>query len=222
MIMTEVNSPSENLDQYVSCDELEPCEDADHCIRGCTGDCCKAYDVLCSIHDIKRIHECIPSLDVTKYVSFFPSDPEYEDDPRIMLENKEYCIGLSQSKALEACIFQTPVGLCGIHEISPRVCQIYPFKIHDGKDLLYKPELVCNRLVPTRDPEKVKVQIKIQRHEMQEYQAIADAWNAVLPHREGKKFLKFAGIYDYPDDPDNDEHDIRYDWATGTVVGVKN
>ena len=110
-----MNPPPADSDPFVSSDELEPYEDADHCITACTGYCCAEYDVLCSIHDIKRIHECIPSLDVTRYVSFFPNDPDYEGYPLIMLENKEFCIGLSHAKAFGACVFQTHVGLCGIH-----------------------------------------------------------------------------------------------------------
>jgi Fe-S-cluster containining protein len=169
--------------------------DPSFCVRSCDGHCCREYAILITVQDAHRILKAIPALDVRKFVYFYLSDIEWGDEyPKIKIQGKEYCLGMLFIPTTEACVFQTHLGLCGIHTFSPLICRTFPFIFNDKEDIEYKNDIICKQLIPLADPIEAKALIIQRQQELKEYHKIVDQWNKKYSDKTMLEFLKFTGL----------------------------
>ncbi|MHA1733309.1 MAG: YkgJ family cysteine cluster protein [Promethearchaeota archaeon] len=183
-----------------------------YCITDCDGHCCRDYTVLITAQDAMRILDNIPGLDILKFICFYEGSVETLNYyPKIVIKGQEYCIGILTDPRTESCVFQTGLGMCGIHSFSPMVCQTYPFTLTEEGKISYIEGIYCKELFPPSDKDKVRSVIRQSWDEIKVYRRLVAEWNEKLSHRGTRKFLKFAGLWDYEGD-EGPEADIKFDW----------
>lgn len=193
-----------------------------YCVRSCDGHCCRDYTVLITAQDARRILDHIPGLSILDFICFYHGEVETLNYyPKIRIQGKEYCLGILTNEKTKSCVFQTGLGMCGIHDFSPMVCQTYPFTLDDEGTIAYIQGVYCQELFPPLDPEKTKAVIYQSWGEIKEYRKLVAEWNAKLAHRGTRKFLKFAGLMDYEEKDLPPEEDITFDWGRDDAAGKR-
>jgi Fe-S-cluster containining protein len=178
--------------------------DPAYCITHCDGPCCKHYAVVVSPYDIRRIMDSIPPLDINSYVTFHHGLGDDDANPFILIKGEKYYLGLQKSPETHACVFQTGVGICGIHTFSPMVCQNYPWALDSNMELSYLPKLLCNHRYPTDDPEATKAKIMASWDELDATKKMVADWNDQYGNDDeygAKEFLQFVNCWRDSDRP---------------------
>lgn len=181
------------------------------CITDCDGHCCRDYTVLITAQDAQRVLDNIPGMDILKFICFYEGSVETLNYyPKILIKGKEYCIGILTDPRTESCVFQMGLGMCGIHNFSPMVCQTYPFTLTEDDEITYIEGVFCKELFPPMDENRVRAVVHQSWDEIKIYRELVKEWNEKLSHRGTRKFLKFAGLWDYEEE--GDEADLKFDW----------
>ena len=155
------NSTVEDETQESKDETKEFCNDPAYCITHCDGPCCRTYGVLVTPKDVRRILDNIPPLDVTKFIAFYQGVDDRQDAyPKVLLKGEEYQLGILDSDLTGGCMFQTNLGICGIHTFTPMVCQTYPWVLDSNDDLVGADNILCNHQFPTGSPEETRAAIK--------------------------------------------------------------
>ncbi|GAB4305187.1 MAG: hypothetical protein Kow0069_00620 [Promethearchaeota archaeon] len=187
-------------------------DDPFFCVHHCDGHCCRDYTVLVTAQDARRIIDRVPGLDVLDFICFYHGEVETQNYyPKINIQGEEYVLGILTHDKTESCVFQTGLGLCGIHDFSPMVCQTYPFTLTADDEVTYIEGVYCKELFPPVDPDRVVRVVHQSWREIKVYRELVAEWNGRLSHRGTRKFLKFAGLVDY-EEPPGPERDLKFDW----------
>jgi len=179
-----------------------------YCVQHCTGFCCSEYTVLITTLDAKRILDNIPGMHPYQFLTFYDESVETLNFyPIIKIKGKGYVVGMIQDAKKKTCPFHMAIGLCGIHNFSPMVCQTYPFSLTEDHKLTYISKVKCGMLFPPFDEERSKKIILQSWEEIDEYKKLVLEWN----EKHGKdgtfdEFLVFAGVMK-PEDIDEDQDD---------------
>ena len=169
--------------------------DSSFCVKSCDGHCCREYAILITAQDARRILNAIPSLDVRKFIYFYLGGIEPGNEyAKIKINGKEYCLGMLFVPKTEACLFQTHLGLCGIHEFSPMICRAFPFTLNDENEVIYKEDIICQELIPISDPVQIKAFLIKRQNVLKEYHDLVAEWNEKNPSGSMMQFLQFAGL----------------------------
>ncbi len=179
--------------------DKELVDDPAFCIARCTGFCCKEYTVLITSLDVRRILDNIPGINVCNFVVFYNGDVETLNYyPKILIKGEEYCLGMHVSDKLGGCIFQTGLGICGIHTCSPMVCQTYPWTMDENEELITMDNVLCaNRFMPG-NPESTKATIRQSWEEIEVYTKKVQEWNEKFGNDKTKDtndFLQFVNCW---------------------------
>ena len=196
-IVIEEESELEGNDEIISSEKFIV-DDPTYCVSSCTGFCCREYTVLCTPLDVRRILDNLPSH-VTDFVAFYQGDIETQNYyPKVLLGGEEYCLGLLTSPKTGGCVFQTGLGICGIHTFSPMVCQTYPWNLdHDG-ELTYMDNVLCHELYPAGNPESTKATIRQSWKEIEITKKMITEWNEQFgndPDKDTTEFLQFVNCW---------------------------
>ncbi|HME52066.1 MAG TPA: YkgJ family cysteine cluster protein [Candidatus Lokiarchaeia archaeon] len=171
-------------------------DNPDYCVQHCSGFCCSEYTVLITAQDAKRILENIPPLHPYQFLTFYDQSVETLDFyPIIKIKGKGQVLGMIQDEKRKTCPFHTALGLCGIHNFSPMVCQTYPFTMTDDHELTYVGKVKCGALFPPYSEERAMANVLKAWEEVDQYKTMVDEWNAA--HGEDgsfEEFLIFTGI----------------------------
>ncbi len=176
-------------------EEKKPTSDSFFCINSCDGHCCRDYAVLITVQDARRILDAIPTLDVRRFIYFYLGEIEPSTEyAKIRIGDNEYCLGMFFTSEAEACVFQTKLGLCGIHEFSPMICKAFPFTLDEKDEIIYKPGIICKVFLPIGDRKKLKAFLKQRQKELKEYRKLVEDWNKNHPYGDMLEFLRFAKL----------------------------
>ncbi|MHA1369147.1 MAG: YkgJ family cysteine cluster protein [Promethearchaeota archaeon] len=175
------------------------------CVQECSGFCCSEYTVLITGPDAKRICENIPGIHPYQFLTFYDESVETLNYyPIIKIKGKGYVIGMIQHDRFKTCPFHTSMGLCGIHDFSPMVCQTYPFSLDEDRNLVYIPNVKCPKLFPPIDENRIKKVILKSWKEIDEYKRQVKEWNEKHSDGSFEDFLRFIGVLpSYNDQPDD-------------------
>ena len=173
-------------------------DDPAYCVTSCTGYCCKEYTVLVTPLDVRRILDNLPA-DVTSFVAFYQGDIETQNFyPKITLGGEEYCLGLLTSPQTGGCVFQTGLGICGIHTFSPMVCQTYPWNLDSNGELTHMDNILCHHLYPAGNPESTKKTIRQSWKEIEITKKMICDWNEQFGNdvdKDTTEFLQFVNCW---------------------------
>ena len=159
-------------------DEKEFMDDAAYCITHCDGPCCKHYAVVVSPFDLRRIMENIPPMDINRFITFHQGVNDTQDEyPTVRIQGEEYYLGLQKEPQTHACVFETGIGICGIHTFSPLVCKLYPWAMDSNGDITYLEHVLCNHRFPTDDPESTKAYMRQFWDELEQTKKLILDWN---------------------------------------------
>ncbi len=162
-------------------------------MQACSGFCCSEYTVLITILDVKRILENIPGLHPYQFMTFYDESVETLDYyPIIKIQGKGWVVGMLQDEKHKTCPFHTPLGLCGIHDFSPMVCQTYPFSLTDDEEVTYIPNVKCPKLFPPFNEERIRRIVLQSWREIEEYKEIVEKWNKKNPNGTFDEFMVFT------------------------------
>ncbi|MHA1792788.1 MAG: YkgJ family cysteine cluster protein [Promethearchaeota archaeon] len=165
-----------------------------YCVQECSGFCCSEYTVLITIQDVKRIIDHIPGIHPYQFMTFYDESVETLNYyPIIKIQGHGYVIGMIQDEKRKTCPFHTALGLCGIHDFSPMVCQTYPFSLTDDLELTYISNPKCGKLFPPLDKERIKKIILQSWREIDEYKELVRRWNEKHSDDSFDEFMVFAG-----------------------------
>lgn len=168
-----------------------------YCVQHCSGFCCSEYTVLITGFDVKRILDNIPGIHPYQFMTFYDESVETLDYyPVIQIEGKGHVIGMIQTEKHNTCPFHTSLGLCGIHDFSPMVCQTYPFSLTDDGQLTYISNVKCGRLFPPSDEARITRVIKQSWKEIDDYVSLVKKWNKKSPQGTFNEFMVYAGLLD--------------------------
>jgi Fe-S-cluster containining protein len=165
-------------------------------MQHCSGFCCSEYTVLITVQDAKRILENIPGLHPYQFLTFYDESVETLNFyPIIKIKGKGQVLGMIQDEKRKTCPFHMALGLCGIHNFSPKVCQTYPFTMSEDHELSYISKVKCGALFTPFNEENAKNTILSSWEEVDAYKAMVQEWNEA--HGEDgtyEDFLIFTGI----------------------------
>ena len=186
-------SESNKKEQVKQTKELNT--DFSFCVKSCDGHCCREYAILITAQDARRILDAISALDVRKFIYFYLGGIEPGNEyAKIKINGKEYCLGMLFVPKTEACLFQTHLGLCGIHEFSPMICRAFPFTLNDKNEVIYKEDIICKQLLPMSNLKELKDFLVKRQSELKEYRKIVSEWNEKYPSGSMMQFLQFTGL----------------------------
>ncbi|MHA1680790.1 MAG: hypothetical protein ACTSUE_07270, partial [Promethearchaeota archaeon] len=114
--------------------------------------------------------------------------------PIIQIEGEGYVIGMIQDEKRKTCPFHTALGLCGIHDFSPMVCQTYPFSLTEDHELTYISNVKCGKLFPPLDEERIKNIVLDSWKEIDEYREKVKDWNENHSGGSFDDFMVFIGL----------------------------
>jgi Fe-S-cluster containining protein len=165
-----------------------------YCVQKCSGFCCSEYTVLITILDVQRILKNIPPLHPYQFCTIYDAEVETLGFyPKVMIEGEEKVIGMINDEKHHTCPFHTALGLCGIHNFSPMVCQTYPFTLTEDGELTYVSKTKCPKLYPPMDEEGTAKCIKQAWEEVDQYKAMVEEWNSTNPNGTLDEFMVFTG-----------------------------
>jgi Fe-S-cluster containining protein len=169
------------------------------CVTDCNGPCCKFYDVIITPFDLRRIIENIPPLDINKYIRFQQGVTGTEDlySP-ILIKGKPYFLGLQKLYETKGCVFQTAIGICGIHTFNPMVCKGYPWAMDEEKQLTYVDKVLCEKLFLPENEDDCKNTIQQYWDELEQTRVIIQEWNEKYGNDEAysaKDFLRYVNCW---------------------------
>ncbi len=184
-----------------------------YCVQHCTGFCCTEYTVLITAIDAKRILDSIPGLHVYQFLTFYDESVETLNFyPIIKIKGKGQVIGMVQDPKLKTCPFHTALGLCGIHDFSPMVCQTYPFSLTEDHEVTYLSKVKCGMLFPPFNEERIKKIVLQSWKEIDEYKDIVNKWNEEHgADGDFDDFLVYSGLLKEKPKPDEDDDDADED-----------
>jgi Fe-S-cluster containining protein len=192
----EDHSALENADPEVPANSPALTDNPFYCVQHCTGFCCSEYTVLITAIDAKRILDTIPGLHAYQFLTFYDESVETLDFyPIIKIKGKGHVIGMIQDAKRKTCPFHTALGLCGIHDFSPMVCQTYPFSLTEDHEVTYLSKVKCGNLFPPFNEDRVKKVVLQSWKEIDEYKAMVKKWNEQHGADDDfDDFLVYAGL----------------------------
>lgn len=151
--------------------------------------------MLITALDAKRILDNIP-LHPYQFLTFYDESIETLDFyPIIKIKGKGQVLGMIQDEKRKTCPFHTALGLCGIHNFSPMVCQTYPFTMTEDHELTYVSKVKCGRFFPPFSEEHAKETILKSWEEVDKYKEMVKEWNETRGEDGSyEDFLIFAGL----------------------------
>jgi Fe-S-cluster containining protein len=178
-----------------------------YCVQHCTGFCCSDYTVLITSIDAKRILDSIPGMHAYQFLTFYDESVETLDFyPIIKIKGKGYVIGMIQDSKRKTCPFHMALGLCGIHDFSPMVCQTYPFSLTEDHEVTYLSKVKCGKLFPPYNEERTKKVVLQSWKEIDEYKTLVKKWNDTRgADGDFDDFLVYAGLMKTTPAPDEDD-----------------
>lgn len=162
----------------------------------CTGACCQELAVLVNILDIARIQRAlqIPVRDfVVRYI-----DEDPREKPFVFpLRGQPVALALRPPAGRSSgCSFLMQIGphrRCGIYEIRPTICRIYPFTENKGR-IQHKRGVLCPRRFDMQrlGPEAIRREIRRYQREWQKHAEFVEEWAQRPP-----KYPSFAKLLDF-------------------------
>ncbi|NMC06978.1 MAG: YkgJ family cysteine cluster protein [Candidatus Lokiarchaeota archaeon] len=167
-----------------------------YCVQHCSGFCCSEYTVLITAIDAKRILDSIPGIHVYQFLTFYDESVETLNFyPIIKIKGNGHVIGMIQDAKHKTCPFHTALGLCGIHDFSPMVCQTYPFSLTEDHEVTYLSRVKCGKLFPPFNEERIKKIVLQSWKEIDEYKDMVKKWNEKHgTDGDFDDFLVFTGL----------------------------
>ena len=136
---------------------------------------------------------------MTKFIAFYQGVDDRQDAyPKVLLKGEEYQLGILDSDLTGGCMFQTNLGICGIHTFTPMVCQTYPWVLDSNDDLVGADNILCNHQFPTGSPEETRAAIKKFWEENQDAKKVIAEWNEQYGNDSNygaKDFLEFINCW---------------------------
>ncbi|NMC07721.1 MAG: YkgJ family cysteine cluster protein [Candidatus Lokiarchaeota archaeon] len=156
----------------------------------CDGICCFEHAILLTHHDVQRIIDGVPGLDLRELLVFFVAKEGYTDAealgayPFIFLDGEPCYMGLrfvvDASEPRRHCRFlDHATNTCSIHAFKPMICRTYPFIIDRGMITRHE-KIRCKRAYHPRDACQIA---SLQRtlndayREFEDYNQKAGSWN---------------------------------------------
>lgn len=150
---------------------------------GCNqcGDCCREMRIPPSHRDILRIQALHPHRPLAEWLQVYPVETNHPD--AVWLNQKPGMLLLRQQQG--ACTFLVDGARCGIYDVRPRVCRIWPFEHIPGEralriapqhEMLVK--LACDA-TPVSSAEILEMQAEMDAiaREYRAYDLLIQRWN---------------------------------------------
>jgi len=164
-------------------------------VQHCTGFCCSEYTVLITTIDAKRILDNIPGMHPYQFLTFYDESVETLNFyPIIKIEGKGHVVGMIQDAKRKTCPFHMAIGLCGIHNFSPMVCQTYPFTLTEEHEITYISKVKCGKLFPPFNEDRTRKIVLQSWEEIDAYKELVKKWNETHPDGTFDEFLVFTGL----------------------------
>lgn len=141
--------------------------------------------------DILRIYEAYPERPLSSWIAVFPADPRQET--QVLIEGKPSLLLLRVNMPEQSCVFLQD-DACGIYQVRPRVCRIWPFergerhlRIAPSHELLTR--VACDA-TPFREHREIQNEIHWNAQEFKRYQALINQWNYEMRNRPEEQSLQ--------------------------------
>jgi uncharacterized protein len=163
----------------------------------CPGSCCDDLAVTLNLVDIALIHRTL-LIPVHDFLARYVDDDPREKPFAFYIRKQPIALALVPPPGKDrGCSFLMDIGgwrRCGIYDLRPGTCRVYPFTDQDG-DVQHKPETLCPRHFDLRevDDEAIKRAIAVYQEDWNAHARFAAEWNENPPKSASfEKLLDFV------------------------------